>query len=321
MNAPVWIEQLNSLHRVVARTRCAGDILRIGRGYANDLVLDDPRVAPDHLLIHIAPDGAMTARAVGTQTLHLEGGRAPMRETGIDGDSVLRIGHSRLRVRAADYPVPELGATEHGAAHAPLVAGILFLLATMLLVALDQWRGNANAAPFWRLLPDTLGFAFIVLIWVGGWALVSRLLGHRGRFGAHLLIAAAALCLISLLDALLGPLLYGLSLSLPAYFQGFLQSLLIVAMIYVHIGALGERYQPARRRYLAFALLAVGVTVLVNGQLGQEDKGNIPNITSAYPPGLRLVGTKSLDQALEALNGMEPDARASLDEPVPEKLR
>lgn len=321
MNGPVWIEQLNSLHRVVSRTRCEGDTLRVGRGYANDLVLDDPRVAPDHLLIRIAPDGAMTAIGVGEQSFHLDGERAPRKEVRIDGDSVLRIGHTRLRIRAADYPVPEQARTERGTGLAPLALGGLFLLATMLLAALDQWRGNANAAPYWRMLPDTLGLGFIILIWVGGWALVSRLFGHRGRFGVHLLVAAAALCAISLLDAILGPLLYGLSLSVPAYFQGFLQSLLIVVMIYVHIGALGERYQPARRRYLAFALMAVGVTVLVNGQLGQEDKGNIPNITSAYPPGLRLVGTLSLDQTLEALNGMEQDVKATLDEPVPEKLR
>lgn len=321
MNGPFWIEQLNSLHRVVARTRCEGDTLRVGRGYANDLVLDDPRVAPEHLLISIAPDGAMTASAVGEQSFHLDGERAPRREIRVDGDSVLRIGHTRLRVRTADYPVPEQVAHERRIPHAQLATGMLFLLATMLLVALDQWRTNANAAPFWRMLPDTLGFVFIVMIWVGGWALVSRLLGHRGRFGAHLLIATSALGLISLLDTTFGPLLYGLSLTVPAYFQGFLQSLLIVVMIYAHIGALGERYQPARRRYLAFALLAMGITVVVNGQLGQEDKGNIPNITSAYPPGLRLVGTRSLEQTLDALNGMERDVRATLDEPVPEKLR
>lgn len=321
MNGPVWIEQLNSLHRVVARTRCVGDTLRVGRGYGNDLVLDDPRVAPEHLLVRIGADGAMTAQAQGECTLHVEGDRTPRREAAIDGDSVLRIGHTRLRIRGAGHPVPAQVVTERTGPRHALIAGNLLLLATLLLVALDQWRNNANGAPYWRMLPDTFSLAFLVMLWAGGWALVSRLMGHRGRFGAHLFIASLAMFAMLLLDALLGPFLYGLSLTPPVYLQGLLVSLFGVLMVYAHIGALGERFQPARRRYPALAMLVIGVTVVVNSQIAQEDKGYPPNIVAAYPPALRLVGARPLDAVLADLNGMEADARATLDEPVPEKLR
>ena len=192
MTGPVWIEQLNSLHRVVARTRCSGDKLRIGRGYGNDLVLDDPRVAADHLVVHIAADGGVNVQAQGDCTLFVEGERAPCRVAAIDGDSILRIGHTRLRIRGASYPVPESLASEGARPRHLLIVGNLLLLVTLLLLALDQWRNNATGAPYWRQLPDTFILVFLVLLWAGGWALVSRLMGHRSRFAAHEFIAALA---------------------------------------------------------------------------------------------------------------------------------
>ena len=321
MTGPVWIEQLNSLHRVVARTRCSGDKLRIGRGYGNDLVLDDPRVAADHLVVHIAADGGVNVQAQGDCTLFVEGERAPCRVAAIDGDSILRIGHTRLRIRGASYPVPESLASEGARPRHLLIVGNLLLLVTLLLLALDQWRNNATGAPYWRQLPDTFILVFLVLLWAGGWALVSRLMGHRSRFAAHEFIAALALFAIALLDALLGPLLYGLSLTPPVYLQGLLAGLVGVAMVYAHIGALGEHFQPARRRFLILGMAVMAATVVANSEISQEDKGDPPNIVSGYPPAFRLVPARPLAEVLSDLNGMESAARATLDKPVPEKLR
>lgn len=321
MNGPVWIEQLNHLHRVTQRTRLEGDTLRLGRGYGNDLVLDDPRVAPAHLVIHVDPQGGLTARAEGEHTLIVEGNRTPQREARIDGDSILRIGHTRLRVRTADYPVPERMAAERMASPLPYVLSALPLLALVLFMALEKWLTNADASPYWRTIPEQLPILFLVFIWAGGWTLASRMLGHRGRFGTHLLIASTGLFAIGLPDNLMPPLLYSLSLTPPFFLQGLLASQLGVLLLYVHVSALGERFQPASYRNLILALLAMGATVTTISLIDHEDKGSPPSVAVSYPPGLRLIGAKSLEQVMEELNGLEQEARATLDEPVPEKLR
>lgn len=321
MNGPVWIEQLNSLHRVTARTRCAGDTLRIGRGYNNDLVLDDPWVAQSHLIIRIDTEGGITVQAEGAQTLTLEDNRTPLHEARIDGNSILQIGHTRLRVRTANYQRPEL-AVQPRPAHQWLYAiGAFFLLATLLLLALDQWLTDANASPYWRVLPEKLPALMVILIWAGAWALISRLLGHRGRFSVHLLIAAIGMFFIALLDNALGPVLFGLSLSPPVYLQLLLTTQMAVLVVYTHLSALGERFQPLPLRYLAIGMLALGITVAANEYIEQVDKGSIPNVVVAYPPELSVVGAQPLEKILEEINSLEKEARSTLNEQVPEKLR
>lgn len=317
MNAPIWIEQLNALNQVTSRTRFSGDALRVGRSYVNDLVLDDPGVSPVHLFIRIAPDGVITAQAEGENTLCFAGYKTPLREASINGDSILIIGHTRLRVRAADYPVDNQKVVKIHASPTLLTMGVLFMLASVLLMALDQWFTAADATPFWRLLPGNLTVAFAILLWSGSWALVSRLLGHWGKFCIHLFIASAGLCAIAAVDIVLEPVLYGLSLSPPPYLGKFLTSLLGVLIVYVHLGALGERFQPLKLRYLGIAMLTIGATVAIRGYIAHEDNGSIPNIVTAYPPGLRLVETRPLDQMLGELNSMEREVLNTLEEPAP----
>ena len=53
--APNDLGQILSRHRdVVARQRCEGAEIRIGRAYDNDVIVDDPYVAPRHLRIYPA---------------------------------------------------------------------------------------------------------------------------------------------------------------------------------------------------------------------------------------------------------------------------
>ena len=49
MGEVIWVEVLSRHHDVVARHRCVGPEVHIGRGYDNDVVIDDPYVAARHV--------------------------------------------------------------------------------------------------------------------------------------------------------------------------------------------------------------------------------------------------------------------------------
>ena len=61
----IWVEILSRHHDVVARYRCE-DGARIGRAYDNDVVVDDPYVAPHHARIVRDEAGELFAEDLGS---------------------------------------------------------------------------------------------------------------------------------------------------------------------------------------------------------------------------------------------------------------
>jgi len=101
----IWVEILSRGGQVVARHRCAGPELRIGRSYQSDVIIDDPAVAPDHLHVTRGEDGAILVVAASANSPFAIHGERRERDL-VDGDTVLRIGHTSLRIRDETYAVP-----------------------------------------------------------------------------------------------------------------------------------------------------------------------------------------------------------------------
>jgi len=62
----MWIEVLSRNGEVAARERIDTQEARIGRAFDNDVVIDDPHVAPHHLRIIRGEDGELVAEDLGT---------------------------------------------------------------------------------------------------------------------------------------------------------------------------------------------------------------------------------------------------------------
>ena len=85
----MWIEVLSRNGDVVARERIDTAEARVGRAFDNDVVVDDPHVAPHHLRIHRGEDGELVA-----EDLNSLNGLFP--EHGAD-----RVGQGRRQVQGA----------------------------------------------------------------------------------------------------------------------------------------------------------------------------------------------------------------------------
>jgi len=138
MGAVMWIEVLSHHGDVTARVPVEGDEARIGRAFDNDVVVDDPHVAPHHVRIRRGEDGELVAEDLGTLNgLLPEHGARRVPTLALAKAPGFRIGRTTLRVRDARHPVaPErlLTPPRRHAAWAGLLGAVLLL---MLLVV--QW--------------------------------------------------------------------------------------------------------------------------------------------------------------------------------------
>jgi hypothetical protein len=193
MDAVMLVEVLDVHGHVQIRQRVAGagGQIRIGRSLACDVVLDDAYAAAEHTLLTLQSDGRVLVQDLATTNgTRIDGHRVDALEGRTVAKGELRIGRTRVLLRTLEADVPP----ERRFSRDPLQPHrTLFAAAGMLLclafAAFLQW----TYAPE-RLAPRVLIAELVALcglaVWVGVWALVSRLTVGAWQLRIHVAIAA-----------------------------------------------------------------------------------------------------------------------------------
>jgi hypothetical protein len=269
----------------------------IGRAFDTDLVLDDPHVAPIHVLldevggaVQLSVGQTINGAMVGAR--HLQAGQ----RTELDVAQTWRVGDTRLRVRRASDPLaPELPLARHLALSATTPAVglgkslIPWLLAVLLVLLGQQWLDNDPGTPASSYLSLTLTMLTAVSLWAMLWALGSKLFQGRLDYLLHLGLALRY-SLIWMLAATALPLLAFISgwpiLSRVADAVGML---VMCALMWAHLSLI----LPGHRRGLSISLVSLYVSAVgLNVWLNEQRTGRVFSelyATALPPPAWRLA--------------------------------
>lgn len=296
MRAPYYIEILAANGEVQQRQRVDSLPIRIGRGYDNDFILDDAHTAPEHAIVEDDGEGGLLLRDLGSHNgvIH-QGQRQP--SLALHGDTVVRLGHTRLRVRGADQPVvPERSdTTMHGwEGLRPALAGLAMIAVS---AAFSSWLGDAEKF-------EPISYLMIIayamaggLVWASIWAVANRLFGQTARFGRHVFIIGCGLVAMEVWELASSMAAYALSLESLTRYGRHMFIVIVCTMIFFHLWTI--KPQHPRRFALVGAVLAILGSAMIllsnlqiNGRLSDELYMSV-----LYPPVLRL----SPDHTTEAL--------------------
>ncbi|MBL8288362.1 MAG: FHA domain-containing protein [Rubrivivax sp.] len=200
----------------------------IGRAIDNDLVLEDPHVAPHHAVIEEAADGTTQLRVLpgrngmrcGRRVLAAGGDPVPLDALGIKpaaqpdmagaghaarppwlatlsgataatGGIELVAGQTRLRLRrAGDALEPERDLAAEHTGHA---ATLGFALMLWLWLLVEQWIALDPGSKASDWLPPLVGAPLVLVGWCLVWGLASKIFQHRFEFWPHLAVAVRGL--------------------------------------------------------------------------------------------------------------------------------
>lgn len=309
MNGPWTVEILARNGEVLHRHRALSLPIRVGRAYDNDFILDDEYAAAHHAVIEQVPDGTLVMRDLGTRN-GLNTGRKRVQELPLTGDTVVRMGHTSLRVRAADFPVPaELrDRTMHG--WEGLLPGSVGVLLAGLVALLVTWL--ADAQPFELLnyvLAPSAGIG-AALLWSSLWAFMNRLFGRYTRLGRHLFIFGCGLAALVGFRLLAAIVAYAWSLEWLTRYGSHVAVATSAGIIYFHLATIKP---PLRRRLRAIcaaaAVLASGLVLIVN----QQRHGRVADelyMSVLLPPELRASPDATVAEYMQDVEAM----RAQLEE-------
>jgi hypothetical protein len=315
--APViWIEILSRGGQVIARHRCAGSELRIGRSYHSDVIIDDPTVAPDHLRVTQGDDGAILAEATSEATAFTIKGERRERSL-VDGDTVLRIGHTSLRIRDETYPVPAAASVVEPKTRWIELSALIIV--ALLINGATLWLNEISEPRLSRYVAGMVGLGAAVLLWSGLWALVSRIFAGAARFPRHLGIAAGAFLVYTIYSILAGFLAFSLSSGLISgnVATGFWVVLGVACFLHLQVIAPSHAWVKAG---IIAVLVIAGIAAQLANRSEQLKNGAQPSIAeTTFPPTFRLARAHSAEQFFTAVDGLreELDADRKAGAPSP----
>jgi hypothetical protein len=309
MGAMMWVEVLSHQGEVATRIALERDEARIGRAFDNDVVIDDPHVAPHHLRIHRGEDSELVAEDLGTLNgLFAEHASHRVPKLSLANEPGFRIGRTTLRVRDARHPVAPEKLLTPPRAHARW-AGILgAILLLMLLVV--QWlnltsQPNANAV----FLP-LLGFVTALAVWTTVWAVLSRIFFGQAQFALMLRIAVTACIALVIWDQVTETASFSLAWREAAEYSGMGAWALLGAACYGHLHAIGPRHMRAAMG-LVIALVVAGAAIQYFGRSETRKLiGQRASLGDLRPPSFRVVPLASADDFFRKAEG----AKARVDQ-------
>lgn len=256
--------------------------LRVGRALDNELVLDDPHVAPYHALLEPDAEGRPEVLALPSVNGVQQGRRrVPAgQRLALAGDGSFVVGQTRLRLRLpGEVLAPERPLARAGSHLVTLGFALAFWVWVLIDHAIEIDPGGRTSD--WLLplvaVPAVLG------LWTAMWSLASKLFQHRLDFWAHLgVVARGALAIEAAAFAL--PWLSALTgWALPSRLAGGVSLALLTLVVLAH----ARLVLPQQARVLgvlaaAVYLIGAGVMLALNQQ--RNDRWFDELYTATLPP-------------------------------------
>lgn len=164
---------------------------RIGRGYDMELILDDPSVAPAHLMIREAVNGLVDIVDLGSMNgvyRIIPGKKAEKINESApnDQDALWRIGQTTLRIRSSFDPVaPETPMPRKSLSRSLPLACSLILLYSMYCLFAAWMKSGSN---FGDAIGSMFTSTFSIFLWAGAWAMATRLVSGNFSYIPHMII-------------------------------------------------------------------------------------------------------------------------------------
>ena len=306
----IWVEILSRHRDIAARVRIAGPEARIGRGYDNDVIVDDPYVAARHLRVFRDEAGQLVAEDMGSVNgTFLDRGRSRLARIIVDGDKPIRIGQTYLRVRGVNYAVERERPARPERWMLPILAAAALGGMTLGISLLKVWFSQTSESRVSSYLMPSLVLIATVLAWAGLWALLSRVFSGQSRFLRNLMIVLVGAFAITLYNELAQIFAFAWTWPVGVTYQYVSIWSIIAAMCFFHLREVGRV-----RLWLKGAIVTTVLAILIAVQALQQseaffDSGRQNTTRLLMPPSFRAVPSR--DEA--AFFGEIADLKAKLD--------
>lgn len=305
MSQPIFVEVLDNQSRVIQRTRIQQLPITLGRGYHNDVILDDNYVAAEHARIETNQLGELLITDLNTKNgLYLN--EKPVNFGIITGNEIYQLGRTQLRIRPESFRVTDelIDEDRHRRSYWPIAIGVL-LLAALLDVA-KFWLYSTEPATSTDYLTALIKTPVMSLVYASILALIGKLIYGHARFVQQLAITGLFVVAVALL-ASIGQLV-AFSFNIPAiidvvYFAGLLITFI---GLYVQIRVMGNPHKLRLALILSIMAAALIGFMCVKSYQSSHYVTNNLYLNQILPDSIRASGARTPEAFVESLDAIKP---------------
>lgn len=294
MKRLAWIEILNQHGDVIVRHPIYAWPANIGRGYQNDVIIDDPYIAAGHLEVEPSDvEGYQLKLLGGINGMSLNRKRQLHQSVKASADDIIHIGKTQFRVRPVDYSVSPDKPMPKRAWLRNAIGLFIGLSLVLFEYALMRWLNYDKEEKITILivdLIDTIPWQF-GLMWIGFWSVIGRIEVGRTHLIEHATLASLGAGVLMLIGDLSSYISFALDSSLLSY-------LLHIAVIPLIFGSLIYRHiclvSRANRRKIGFlvaglVILGVNISDLKDHWRYEDDLARMPYSRTVGSPAMVLT--------------------------------
>jgi hypothetical protein len=286
----IWVEILSRQREVTARFRIGGPEAHIGRGYDNDVIVDDPYVAARHLRVFHDEAGQLIAEDLdSTNGSFVDGSSSRVARIVVDGVDPIRIGQTYLRVRGSGHAVEPERVAPLERRIAPVAAVATLGAALLGLSALQVWLAQTSELRASSYLTPLLSVAAAVFTWAGIWALMSRIFSGRSRFLRNLLVTLSGVLVFSLYYEFARVSAFALNWATASTYQYVATWLILAVVCFLHLREVGPTRLKLKGAFVtALLITAIAVHTMQRSE-AFSDYGRQYTTHQLMPPALRAI--------------------------------
>ena len=312
-----FVEILNHNGDVQARHKFSELPIRLGRGYHNDIILDDAHTAAEHAIVELNEHGKLCVRDLGSKNaLTIKGKTANNIE--LTGDTIVQLGRTSVRVRDSEYVVS--GEVNDSSRHY-LQTWLMFGFAIVMLCALSlmtSWLGDIANNKLSDYIMDMIKWLMSALVWAGVWALANRVFSGTANFGRHLFIFSCGIVLLDVLDHIYTILGFAFSWEWFSHYQSHLQIIIVAITIYFHLRLINHNRTLLKIICASLTLLSSGLILMNNYQKTNQYADSL-YMSDVLPPALRVSRNHSLAEFDQSIQQLQADIDSEREKALKEK--
>lgn len=308
MERLAWLEIIDQHGDVATRHPIYAWPVKVGRAYHNDVVLDDPFIAQDHLQIDQIDTGDYQITDLGSiNGLALHSRKGKQTQATATTDEIVSIGKTRFRLRPVGYAVP----TEKRLPHrVPIWSSLALLIGLMVLLAeriFVQWIHYNSETSYNRFASNILDQVPQLLEWIAVWVLLGRLLTGKMSWIGHAIIATLGGGLYFLLDDLSGYVGFAMNSNVvEGILIRYVSPAILMLLLYLHMRH-ASRMSRIRLGSIMMLLLvfSIGISTLREQWILEEMLGSMPYTRTIGPTEILLTKGKSIDAFMDENNQLK----------------
>lgn len=307
------VEILNRRDHVQMRQRIEGkQRFTIGRSANCDVILDDAYAAAEHVVVEIDASGAIALTDRNSVNgIWINGRRVRGAQAAPLTGNEFRVGHTRIRVRTINEQLAPERADGAAGRETRVSYGKWFAIGMIACIAwtlfatwLDAPRDIAV-----RVASMLVGFAIAAGVWIGFWALLSRVMLLEWRWLSHGAILFCSIAAVMIIDSLFDIGLFAFDLRPPHWLGIALGTLIGGGILFLHLrhaSPLGKRVVSI----VAFVIpaLAFGTLSWVEARSQRNNVNFVEPAREVFPPFLRVRTAKPLDEFIASTAKLKTEA-------------